>query len=175
MANLIMDSPNPPPDWTAETTYLGISNYRNNRMGITNTAMNELRTHLSFTQLRFHCRKQQGRTFHVTAVLNFTGEAVVRYFSGQTNVLPASCGSFVKMEDDTSYLADKCSAWGNDGAYYVGKWGHHNKQGGRRLYDQPAFVAYLHHWKTVSVIWRCDDRSSDTTFSRGDFWKIFVR
>ena len=124
-----MDSSIPPPDWTAETAYRGISNYHNNRMGITPTAMKELRAHLSFTQLRFHCSKQQGRTFHVTTVANSTGEAVVQYFSGQANVLPASCGSFVRMEDDNSYLAQKCSEWGNDGSHYVGKWGHYNRRG----------------------------------------------
>ena len=59
-------------------------------MVLTKTAMNELRTHLSFTQLRFHCTKNNGRTFHVTTVANTTGEAVVQYFSGQTDVQPAS-------------------------------------------------------------------------------------
>ena len=46
-------------------------------MVLTKTAMNELRTHLSFTQLRFHCSKNNGRTFHVTTANNSAGEAVV--------------------------------------------------------------------------------------------------
>ena len=44
------------------------------------SALKELRSHLSFTQLRFHCSRKQGRTFHVTTVSNITGEAEVQYF-----------------------------------------------------------------------------------------------
>ena len=94
--------------WDPETTYRGISNYHNNRMAILLGAMKELRTHLSFTQLRFYCSKQQGRTFHVTTVANSTGEVVVQYFSGQTDVQPDACGSFVRMENDNSRLAGVC-------------------------------------------------------------------
>ena len=175
MANFLLHSPTPPPDWNTEATYRGISNCHNNRMCITTTAMKQLRALLSFTQMRFHCSKKQGRTFHVTTAANSTGEVVVQYFSGQTNALPASCGSFVKMEDDTSYLADECSRWGNDGAHYVGKWGHYNKRGERRLYDHTAFVAHKHHWVIVNGIWKCDEGTDDLTFSDGDFWKIYVR
>ena len=119
----MIDSPSSP-QMSVETSYRGISSYHNNQAFLTKTAMNELRTHLSFAQLRFHCSKQQGRTFHVTTVANSTGEAVVQYFSGQTNVQPDACGSFVRMENDNSLLAQVCSQWGNDGvSFYVGKWG----------------------------------------------------
>ena len=67
-------------------------------MGITTSAMKELRGHLSFTRMRFHCSKQQGRTFHVTTA--------TKNFSGQTNTLLDSCLSFVRMKDDNSYLFD---------------------------------------------------------------------
>ena len=76
---LMVDSSITPPAWTAEPSY----------RGITVSAMKELRGHLSFTQMRFHCSKQQGRTFHVTTA-NSSGEAVVQYFSGQTNTRPDS-------------------------------------------------------------------------------------
>ena len=89
-------------------------------MVLTKDAMNELRTHLSFTQLRFHCSKLQGRTFHVTTVANRTGEAVVQYFSGQTNVQPVSCGLFVSMRNDNSGLTGNCEKWGREnGVYFV--------------------------------------------------------
>ena len=79
---------------------------------------------MPFTQLKFHSSKQQGRTFHVTTVANSTGEAVVRYFSGQTDVQPDACGSFARMEDDNSGLAEVCDKWGFDGNIYeVGKVG----------------------------------------------------
>ena len=136
--------------------------------------MTELRTHLSFTQLRLHCSKQQGRTFHVTTVANSTGEAVVQYFSGQTDVQPDACGSFVRMDNDDSALAQACDQWGwMGGAYKVGKWGHAKNQD--RLYNHAAFEKVLHHWLLDPGLsrWECDDFRVGV--SSGDFWKVFVR
>ena len=130
--------------------------------------MKELWTHLSFTQLRFHCSKQQGRTFHVTTVTNSTGEAVVQYFSGQTNVQPDACGSFVRMENDNSGLAGACDQW--DG---YGKWGYGGDED--RLYYVPAtFRAHYWYLPTVGQGLRCDDNYYPGV-SIGDFWKVFVR
>ena len=156
-----------------ETSYRKIDSYHNNRMIIANSAINELRSHQPFTQLRFHCRKQRGRTFHVTTVTNSTGEAVVQYFTGQTEAMPAACGSFVRMADDNSYLSRDCVKWGmDDQRYYSAKWGH---QGMRELYDHPAFIKSLYHWVTVSSSnrWECDD--FQITPSSGDFWKVYIR
>ena len=177
MANFVMQSSTPPSGWSADASYRGISNYENNLMGLTTSAMNHLRTHLSFTQLRFHCRKQQGRTFHVTTVAESAGEAVVQYFSGETDVMPASCGSFQKMDDDDSQLAVTCDQWGNDGSQYVGKWGHHRKQGESvRMYDHAAFVAHKYHWVVgINDRWDCDDKGDSFAIITGDFWKIYVR
>ncbi|XP_078348817.1 uncharacterized protein LOC144633816 isoform X1 [Oculina patagonica] len=177
VANLLMESSTPPSSWTAETSYRGISNYDNNRTGITKSAMNELRTHLHFTQMRFHCSKQQGRTFHVTTVANSTGEAVVQYFSGQTDEMPDSCNSFKKMDDDTSNLAMQCDRWGNvNNVHFVGKWGHYGKNGEDRMYNYAAFVAYKYHWVIVNGGWLCDDGGSSVVpLSPGDYWKIYVR
>ena len=175
VANFVINKPNDV--WTAETSYPGISNYHKNSTGITTNAMNELRTHLPFTQLRFHCSKQLGRTFHVTTVTNSTGEAVVQYFSGQTDELPASCNSFTRLAGDDSQLAAQCDRWGNDGKHHVGKWGHYRKKGDYRMYDKAAFVAFKYHWHTaVSGKWLCDDVDHDfLPISPGDFWKIYVR
>ena len=55
-----------PTSLTIEKTYAGVSRYSSNRMVLSPGGMRELRSRISFTQLRFHCRKQQnGRTFHV--------------------------------------------------------------------------------------------------------------
>ena len=88
--------------------------------------MRELRSRISFTQLRFHCRKQQhGRTFRVKTVANSSGEAVARFFAGDTDVFPRACGSFEKLKGDNSLLASRCVEWGTEnGAIHVGKWGH---------------------------------------------------
>ena len=75
MSNVEFGSPSP--KVSVETSYRGISK---SHMVLQKSAMKELRTHLSFTQLRFHCHKKQGRTFHVVTASNSSGEAVVRYF-----------------------------------------------------------------------------------------------
>ena len=142
-------------------------------MVLTKSAMKELRKHLHFTQIRFHCKKGGGRTFHITTAANSKGEAAVKYLSGETDVMPASCGSFVIMSNDNSRLARVCKDWGYQrGSYKVGKWGHERDQ--NRLYDHPAFVMGAYHWfLQPSGRWDCDDYGVGV--SRGDFWKVFVR
>ena len=135
--------------------------------------MNELRTHLPFTQLRFHCNKQQGCTFHVTTVTNSTGEAVVQYFSGQTDVQPDACGSFVRLKDDNSRLARFCDKWGFNGG---GTWGLGRDQD--RLYRLAASKVNVNHWSILPDVSRlqCDDASNNAFgITSGDFWKVFVR
>ena len=161
--------------WTLNSSYRAISNFSSNKMGITTKAMQDLRSHLNFTQLRFHCSKKQGRTFHVATVANSSGEAVVQYFSGQTNVVPNSCGSFQKMRGDNSELAAQCERWGHENRYYVGKWGKKNQKREERLYDRAAFVTKKYYWYLREDYWFCDDTTNDTISSPGDFWKIYVR
>ena len=176
VSNLVIDSPSSQ-QLSVESSYRGISKYHNNKTFLTKSAMNELRTHLPFTQLRFHCSKQHhGRTFHVTTVANSTGEAVVQYFSGQTDVQPDACGSFVRMKDDNSRLAGVCDEWGKEnGAFMAGKWGHEDKNQTMRLYNHAAFVVSSYHWLLTpgGSRWECDDFSVGV--SSGDFWKVFVR
>ena len=102
-------------------------------MILTKTAMNELRS---------HCSKKNGRTFHVTTADNITSEAVVQYPSGQMDVQPASCGAFVRMENDNSRLAGLCQKWGpKNGSYNAAKWGDGIDQA--RSYDHPAIIGRL--------------------------------
>ena len=100
--------------------------------------MKELRTQLSFTQLRFHCRKNKGRTFHLTTAANSSGEAVVQYFSGQTDANPKACGSFVRMKDDKSKLAADCNQWSNKEWVYP--------HSGKSRYRNVAFVPWKYTW-----------------------------
>ena len=178
VSNVIVINGSSPFQLSLETSYRGISSYDNNKTFLTDNAMLELRTHLSFTQIRFHCSKQ-GRTFHVTTVTNSSGEAVVQYFSGQTDVQPDACGSFVRMNDDDSLMARRCHEWGVDGwtlnnVFKIGKWGpsYHSQL---RLSDHPAFVVGLSHWLLSQDGSRleCDDNNPE--ISSGDFWKVFVR
>ena len=179
VSNVVINSSSPF-QLSLETTYRGISSHDNNNAFLTDDAMRELRAHLSFTQIRFHCSKQQRRTFHVTTVTNSSGEAVVQYFSGQTDDHPDACGSFVRMDDDDSLMASRCHDWGADGwavnnVFKVGKWGpsYHDQL---RLLDHPAFVVALFHWLLLQDGSRleCDDYNN-SDISSGDFWKVFVR
>ena len=148
------------------TSYRGISNYHSNKMVITTSALKELYGDLNFQQIRFHCRKHSvRRTFHVVTAANSAGNAVVQYFSGLTNVEPVSCGSYVRMEDDNSELARRCSEW------HGGKW-----SGAATLNDQTAFIWYKYHWSLKlqnNRPFECDDFGAPQ--SSGDFWKVFVR
>ena len=171
--NIVIDGSSPPATLSIEASYRGINHYKNNNMVLSTSALKELRTHLSFTQLRFHCNKQLVRTFHVTTVPNSTGEAVVQYFSRQTNAKPYACGSFARLSGDNSILARDCANWGLDsGSYKVGKWGH---DGVRELYEYPVFIQNLYHWAAHPHWnrWECDD--FNPALSSGDFWKIYVR
>ena len=136
--------------------------------------MKELRSNVSFTQLRFFCSKQQGRTFHVTTTANSTGEAVVQYFSGQTDARPDACGSFVRMEDDNSAMSQVCKEWGGNSINtFTNKWGDGNHE--KRLYHQVVLVWYKYHWLLSQDLKRfeCDDFKDNV--SKDDFWKIYVR
>ena len=160
----------------AKISYRGIGS---DQMVLMKIAMKELFTHYPFTQLRFHCSKNKGqRTFHVITAANSSGEAVVRYFGGQTDVMPDSCVSFVRMEDDNSRLARNCTEWGHQsGSYRIGKWGHGGDQ--KRLYEFPALVGHAYHWMLdpqdrYGLRYECDDTMASGV-SIGDFWKVYVR
>jgi len=173
--NIVIDgNSSPPTSLGIEPSYCGISHYNNSNMVLATSALNELRSHLSFAQLRFHCRKQLGRTFHVSTLANNAGEAVVKYFSRQTDAMPSACGSFARLPGDNSVLARNCSNWGKDGGYHIGKWGH---KGWHELYEYAAFIAFDYHWAPNPAFeddrMECDDRG--TVVSPGDFWKIYVR
>ena len=157
----------PPTNLNIENTCAGVSRYSSNRMVLSPDGMRELRSHISFTQLRFHCRKEQhGRTFHVKTAANSSGEAVVGFFGRDTDVFPKACGSFEKLKGDNSVLANKCAEWAN------GKWGYKRQ---KELYIYSAVIVHNNHWVTWpgNNRWECDDAAND--LSRGDFWKIYVR
>ena len=164
------------PQLLLETSYRKVDSYKSNNLVLKNSALNDLKTLMPFTQMRFHCRKPGGSTFHIVTTGNSTGEAVIQYFTGQTNTMPDSCGSYIKLWDDNSNLANRCADWGNENNdYYVGKWGH---EGMRELYDHPAFSVLAYHWVTFDR-WECDDYKPSSSYDylppNGTFWKIFVR
>ena len=126
--------------------------------------MKELRSNVSFTQLRFYCSKQQGRTFHVTTAANSSDEAVVQYFSGQTDVRPDACGSFVRMEDDNSAMAKVCKKWGGTKSldHFTNKWSLDDQNYEKRLYDHVVLVWYKQHWPLIEL---SDGKLSDNNLT----------
>ncbi|RMX61344.1 hypothetical protein pdam_00024283, partial [Pocillopora damicornis] len=139
VSNVVVDDPSSRQLWIA-SSYREISNcHWNKTLFITEYAMKELRTNLSFTQLRFHCNKQKGRMIHVTTTANSSGEAVVQYFSGQTDTRPLACGSFNRMKDDNSNITGVCHQWQGQ------KWGRLLAANGT-LNDHAFYVSYKYHW-----------------------------
>ena len=148
-----------------------ISNCHNKSFLLTTDATKEPRTHFSFTQLRFHCSKNKRCTLHLTTAANSSGEAVVQYFSGQTDANPKACGSFVRMNDDNSMLAADCNQWRNK------EWGYSYK--GKNRFRVVASRG-KYYWYLIGSLWECDDISIDKSaeyfgLSPGDFWRVFVR
>ena len=160
---------------SSKKSYRKISDHKSNKVLISISALKELRKHLPFTQLRFHCSKKLGRTFHVATVANNTGEAVIQYFTNLTDVLPESCGSFERMSDDNSTLSVSCGEWGYNQTAHVGKWGHIDGRGEYRLHRPAFMIMGKGRWFINSGHSLCDDKGNETALSQGDFWKIYVR
>ena len=172
--NIVIKDQDNLPQLSLETLYHRVDSYKSNNLVLSNSALNDLKAVMRFTRMRFHCSKPGGSTFHIVTTGNSSGKAVIQYFTEQKNSMPDSCGSYIKLWDDNSDLANQCASWGrnNYGKYHVGKWGHQNKH---ELYDHPAFIESAHHW-IIFTRWECDDyKPSPYSPPPETFWKIFVR
>ncbi|XP_068687019.1 tenascin-N-like isoform X1 [Montipora foliosa] len=177
----VVTGSSPPSQLSVVTSYRGISDYHSNKMVITKSAMKEMYGDMKFDQLRFHCSKRQGRTFHVVTAANSSGNAVVQYFRGQTDVRPGSCGSFEKMADDNSFMAGNCTQWHSEKwSIDLNSFGQYGWSDEERLYNHAAWVYGLYHWTLLdrpftgqNNRFECDDFLKEV--SHGDFWKVFIR
>ena len=88
----------------------------------------------------------------MTTVSNSTGEAVVEYFSGLTDVRPDSCGSFQRMEDDNFKSVVECESWN-----YEGKWGWNEGRVEVKLCIRAAYVPGNYRCRVLHGYWYCDD------------------
>ncbi|XP_044184093.1 uncharacterized protein LOC122964529 [Acropora millepora] len=174
--NVVIDSSSSLPPIAPQDDYRKIGDFQSKALILKNTALFELRKHLAFEQLRFHCYKPGIRTFHVVTIANSTGESVIRYFTGQVEDFPKASGSFTRLPGDNSHLALHPADWGKEGpTYKVGKWSH---QGMKSLWNCSAFIQNYAHWLLEDPRWECDDynpRSSAPIPPVGSFWKIYVR
>ena len=149
-----------------------LSNYSSNLHLLVTDGLKNLRSDMGFQQFRFYCRKATpGRVFHIMTKNTSLGEAVVQYFTGNTNVPPQACDSFTALPDDNSTLSGKCMEWG-----YPTKntWGKNaTTPQNIKLYKKLVL------WRTESAVamgpsdYFCDDLTKNGT--DGDTWEFFVR
>ena len=170
-------------NWHLTDDYEEIDEYKTNKLALSTRGFRALGTKMSFSQIRFFCRKRiPGRTFDVATTTNSLGKKVIQYFEAQTNTMPNSCGSYYRLPDDNSIMASRCTQWGYSTSrrkYYVGLWHHGGYPSNDRLLNHAAFIGFKSHYLVEQSRgrWECDDYISRKgyTVSSGDFWKIFVR
>jgi hypothetical protein len=95
---------------------------------------------MGFHQIHFYCHKQSvGRVVSIMTKNNTAGQQVdVRYFTDDafaSTTFPDVCGSFDRLPEDTSILAQDCAKWGMDAnkKVQVDKWGSKSWNGPGRL------------------------------------------
>ena len=129
-------------------------------------ALKKLHTEIKFQQIRFYCKKESpGIVVDIATKINDKGNAVVDFMMGHTDVIPDSCGSYDRLNDDTSTLGRVCYWW-NRGLWSLGTA---YMAPGRRLYHSTFFK---HGANEFNVGTLCDDRDSTDTSGQ---WRIFVR
>ncbi|KAJ7382418.1 hypothetical protein OS493_035067, partial [Desmophyllum pertusum] len=84
-----------------------LPNYNSNNQFLLRNGFNQLKNDMGFTQIRFYCFKNEtGRVFHIMTNKNTTRADVVKYFT-ESDTMPRACGSFTRLPDDNSSLAQK--------------------------------------------------------------------
>lgn len=181
MKNAILQSSTLP---TSQTSASGIaeilSNYhvQDKNVRPTGKGLQEVRKYIGFDQMHFYCHKKTvGRVVSIMTKNNTAGHQVLEYFTNDTlaglRAFPDACGSFDKLPNDTSILAQNCQAWGS----VAGKWGNSKKTGKLRLVVMPFSYGndYVFGMEAGNVNrFSCDD-SFDGPFSAGDILRISVR
>lgn len=170
-------------NWPLTDDYKEIDEYKKNKLALSTRGLRVLGTKMSFSQIRFFCRKRiPGRTFDVATTTNSLGKNVIQYFKAQTNTMPNSCGSYYRLPDDNSIMASQCGQWGYSESrrkYYVGLWHVGGYPSHDRLLNHAAFIGFKNHYLVGQSRgrWECDDYISikGYTVSSGDSWKIFIR
>ncbi|XP_057308930.1 uncharacterized protein LOC130647183 [Hydractinia symbiolongicarpus] len=148
-----------------------VSLSKTNQFLLTPSGFKELRDIITFTQFRVYCHKpSHGRTIHIVTVNNSSGHNVLDYLSGLNDTRPASCGSYVRVNDDTSILASTCENWES------GLWSNDGRNPASLLYDHLFFTLFGGHINLIpSGRLECDDFYKDNGFSTTGQWQFFVR
>jgi len=141
---------------------------------------------MGFHQMHFYCiKKSVGRVVNIITKNNTAGQQVVRYFTDDAfakTTFPDACGSFDRLPEDTSILAQNCAKWGKDsaGKVEVNKWSRDGANGGDRLASIPIVIetkparGFGCQWSPNSFY--CDDNfDSPQPYNAKDTWHISVR
>ena len=127
---------------------------------LTRSVINEVRTHLPFTQVRSYWRKRQARNFHVTTVTNSIGKTVVEYFSCRTDVRLVCCNGEWQVEISRREK--------ENGVVRVGKWGLRENQDGLSRFA--IFNPANYYWLLPDGSKVCCDEPSNAVF----WWVLLV-
>ncbi|KAK3741479.1 hypothetical protein QZH41_002694 [Actinostola sp. cb2023] len=141
---IILQSPKKPSK-TFYHTYDVISAFSKYNQNVvpTGAAMLDILNKMGFHQIHFYCNKKSvGRVVNIMTKNNTAGQQVVRYFTDDAfakTTFPDACGSFDRLSEDTSILANNCAKWGKDhlGTVRVNKWSYKGKRGVGRLSSRP--------------------------------------
>ncbi|KAK3708952.1 hypothetical protein QZH41_008683, partial [Actinostola sp. cb2023] len=171
-------------------TYDVISAFSNNSQNVvpTGVAMLDILNKMGFHQIHFYCHKKSvGRVVSIMTKNNTAGQQVVRYFTDDAfakTTFPDACGSFDRLPEDTSILAQNCAKWGKDssGNVQVNKWGRIQDHGISRLATRPFAMdtvparGFGCTWKKAKARFYCDDSFvSPQPYNVLDTWRISVR
>ena len=128
----------------------------------------------AFSEIRFDCKKRShGRRLH----LKTKGSEILMWLLKRRseNPRPPSCGSYSRLDGDTSIIGGDCRKWW--------KWGHHawNDQ---EIYNLPMqwidkrvnWYCYIGlNYKDYSHLYCDDDESNPGQFSDKGEWQFFIR
>ena len=171
ISRFLMEDPSSPQDTTVESDCYReiLPNYHTNSQLLLRDGFNQLKTDMGFSQIRFYCyKKKRDRVFHIVTNQNTKGANVVKFFT-ESDTIPATCGSFTRLPDDNSTLANRCNDWGYK---ITNKWGHENSLTKNRLYLRPILWARERYFTLSGDPLTCDDNLNGLDMSKGDKWQI---
>ena len=150
-----------------------LPNYNSNNQFLFRDGFNQLKNDMGFTQIRFYCfKKKRGRVFHIMTNKNSKGADVVKFLT-KSNTMPRACGSFTRLQDDNSSLAQNCDKWGYPTR---DRWGHRDNLKDNRMFYKAItwpFNRLFRFYGNSNSPLNCDDRND--AMSLGDTWQINVR
>ncbi|KAL9987399.1 hypothetical protein ACROYT_G001696 [Oculina patagonica] len=149
-----------------------LPNYNSNSQFLLRNGFNQLKIDMGFSQIRFYCfKKERGRVLHIMTNKDTKGANVLKFFTN-SNTIPEACGSFTRLPDDNSTLANNCANWGYPNR---NRWGHQQRLNDFRLYRRPFMWPYKCYFILTGSVLYCDDELNRLGMSLGDIWQILVR